>query len=268
MSADLWDLKNAVQEALIKRLEGIPNVVLPSAYVVGNDQFAKLTIGFLGWSPSLHAIKIERVVHVKMVDSQNSPRARGDLIQECLQGMDEVEAIQCERAEAAKSLGADGPLDLREISHLQADHAWPTLKKASDGDPHKSYTEALRRAHTESTTGRRNHRGSGVHVIEGRDKDTGCIIRAVLPHLRIKDANGRRAITWRGCDFEIHSPPPVETILAAMPGRRLGDFISLHPLLDERLIEGVREGRKTRSSFIVRTTLQTDSVYELIPDRE
>ena len=266
MSAAFWDLKNAVQEVLKERLAGIPNVVLPSAFVTGNEQFAKLTLSFLGWSPSLHAIKIERVVHIKLVDSQGSLREQEDLIQECLQGMDEVEAIQRERAEAAQLLGADGPLNLREISHLQADRAWPTLKAASGGDPQRAYTEALRRAHTESTTGGRNMRCSGVHVIEGLDKDTDSIVRAVLPHLRFKDSAGKRAVTWRGFDLEVHSPPPAETILAAMPGRRLGDFISLNPALNERQIEGVHDARKTKPSFIVRTTLQTDPVGELITD--
>lgn len=262
-------MTKAASEALAIRLtaelraaaEGIPGI---GEYHVGviplsGGDVVMVNTAMRGWSPVLHETRIMHKAHHRLVDERGAPIALVDFTASHVNEM--LLGLQRARAQDAARLGHQLPLSRREISHISIDRALPHIMDRPMSGMRMAVHEAVSRAHSSMLTydGSAKFNSGGVLLAERRQED-GTWLRIALPNLKMNVAGGeRRMATLRGFDLDIEAPHLPDTVLGAMPGRKVGDVVKLHPMLDDRLItRAVNRTHKARPGIVLTIIIDVD----------
>ena len=219
-----------------------------------------------GWSPVLHEVRIvhERQYELPEDDGATAPLA--DFIPPP-QALEAILRLQRARAVDAAALGHRTFLPKREISHVNIDKALPHLMQRPPAEMRKAAHEAIARAHSSS------HDYSGGCVLKaggvllGDDlREDGRWLRVALPHLKVHvPADRRRVATLRGFELDVEAPHLPDTVIDALPGRRVGDVVELHRTIDDRIItKAANRTHKARPGINLTIAIDVDPLDEVI----
>lgn len=200
-------------------------------------------LSFDGMSPSLHRSPIG------IEFSLGPGRSDFDGAVVLLRQAARMLAHQAVRRIDVERLGLDGPLHAAdgEADHLMVDASLVRLARARRQDAPRLFRRGLADLHSRVTqTGRKTNTGGACfrhahnHVADlGRVDVAAPAMRTYGLHADfVKGGPGRttQAIFDGGHLHLFNTPMPAETVLAALPGRRLGDLIEVDPELDDRVI--------------------------------
>lgn len=202
-----------------------------------------------GWSPSLQECRMQWQV---ALSSSLDPKEQ---LQEALSQIDGEIAVQKDRAAAGLALSQPVPFEISsmhptDIGHLHADASLIATLLDEDRHPNAgSYGCATR-------LDRIAHIVNEIHS-EGRDYSGGRILMG--RNARILEQSGRRVVEFHhdirhpsrddingiakitGQSIVINGATLPDTILAAAPGRRVGEIAQLNSTVDARRIRSVRQ---------------------------
>lgn len=264
-------MTKAASEALAGRLttelraaaQGIPGT---GDYNVGviplsSGDAVMINTAMRGWSPVLHETRIMHKAHHRLVDDRGAPVALADFTAPHVNEM--LLSLQRARAQDAARLGHQTPLPRREISHISIDRALPHIMDRPMSGMRMAVHEAVSRAHSSMLTydGSAKFESGGVLLAEKR-QDDGTWLRIALPNLKMRiDGDGKRVATLRGFDLDIEAPHLPNTVLAAMAGRMVGDVVTLHPMLDNRIItKAVNRTHKARPGIVLTIVIDVELI--------
>lgn len=251
------ELETHLRKHLNNALRGIPRVGAIHLSCGSYTRMFTVNLGFDGWSPTLHGIRIRR---------SDSLRLSQEVIDEATiffeRTFDEMAALQRQRASDAAALGFDRPLPTREINHLDIDTALMTLRGDGPDATRAAVLEAVRRAHAETVDyiGGASLLASGVLLGDSLDEDSGRWLRVCAPNVKLPGPDGLRA-TLRAFQIEINAEHLPEDALADFVGRPLRDLVPVHPLIDDRTVRKVRNRTwKDRPGLIVNIDMNVDRI--------
>jgi hypothetical protein len=212
-------------------------------------------LAFSGTSPSLHLSQIG--VEYTVGAGTNPFDGALSLLRHAVV----MFARQAARRIDAERLDLDAPLHAvaGEAGHLMVDASLVRLARARRQDAPRLFRRGLHDLHSLVSQGnRRADMGTALlrhahnHVAEhARDDVDALPTRTYGIHADFGKpgvVRGTRAI-FDGTHLHLfNTPMPAETLLAALPGRRLGDLVEVDPELDDRIVativpSGEEEGR-------------------------
>lgn len=236
---------DTMQCRVLQELDAIDGLAMRHVFYK-HDDVGRLTgtVTFSGWSPSLHAVTVERSIYADTGGED-----------EVLFHLHDLLARQRARAADARALGLIGPL--RGNGFEMTNHLWTdrTLVAMREADPTllpiiAQMSKAIKQIHRSGES----HNGgpfiadvAGV-VAETRWGEKGSSVRMVgaaidiMPEGFLSDRRRPRgpSPSFDGAVLSIPSEPLPETALIALKGRPVADLARLHPLLDGRVINHVR----------------------------
>jgi hypothetical protein len=213
---------------------------------------------FNGWSPVLHEA---RVVHERQYELTGTDGVAIDLADFLPPShvLETLAGTQAARAADAKRLGHRHWLPKREIGHISIDHALPAILTHGHATTRMAVHEAVARAHASvhNYEGGTTLDAGGVILGERMDED-GTWLRIALPNLKIAGPS-KRVATLRGFELDIDCDHLPDTVLAALPGRTVGDVARLHPEIDGRTITKARNRtNKARPGVLLTIAIDVD----------
>lgn len=240
-------------QAIWRAVCQIPGVTL--SHVTGDPTRAPgmgWDVGIDGWSQTLHAISIEWSAGV----DPGAPETLGTRIVQKLQSHIAVQSRRSrEGLEAGTALPFKPGDGYRRIVHAIADRtAIGCLIAEAD---HHGWTRAamvrtrILRPHDELHQGAVDH-GGGRYL----SNDSICVVDEMGE--RFLQLHATLPLTKVGLVGEvmtINSPRMPETVLTAATGRRVGDLVAVHPLVDERIVSSA-----TNHDGFVSITLVPDRI--------
>lgn len=260
------DVANAVSGEVRRAAKGIPG--LHHGWV-GATQFSNMIsieIRMNGWSPTLNGISMR---FDTAVCSRINGRATTleEIVHEATTRLQAILDRQRERAKDAAARGMAKPASSGTVEHIDTDVAFARVVASVGKDPAGVLDGAMRRGHSDSNVDAKGGRilaVSGAHVAE-YPIDEGHWIRVCLPHVKLRDAQGRHTVTWRGHEIEVPSAQLPDSVLTTLVGRPLGDLVMVHPLLDGRIIRKAQmKTDKARSAVVVGIDIETDPVPKVL----
>ena len=246
------ELTDGLRTRLRSQQDATHFTIKPFSTSTGFNVIVKCT----GRSPTLHRTRLFHSFEIS--DAGNLE----GMLDKALEEMEPLFTEQRLRRGASEELGHREYVPLPVMEHLQTDVAFPVIARLRDRDPRTVLETMLRQAHCETTEYRVGAPGnaSGVMIREAAS-DAGTCMRILLPHVKMtdKDFAGPK-VAWRGHNIEIKGITLPESTIASLPGKRLGDVVSIHDLLDDRII------RKAVGSVAGRLDIGIDLTIESIPD--
>lgn len=220
----------------------------------------RINLHVTGRSPSLHRQTWIWSTVVRIVGNGDSAILRG------LADISDRLDLQRERADAAVALGHAFPLPMHDgypplepiaIGHLTMDATALALRlnelpsgAPASGELHRlrALVRGIHRA--VSDPAKRIAREDDAAVTDRSAADRRLDVRTLvpLPYGKSAHINGEMLI--------IPDASLPDTILATLPGRPLGDVISVHPLLDARIISKATNTPTSKGAARVRVTLK------------
>lgn len=219
-----------------------------------------LLVEWIGWSPSLHQTLMQATVPLRGRDPA-SPEAAAIV-------RDQVGALaadQRRRGNDAAAIGITAPLAIADtntpIGHLTADRSALALASLRHGHfTHDVLAAAVGLLHRNSTAMLASLRhgylprgvlAPAVGLLHGDPTASGGLMQITGHGILVRDERGTQHLGWSAGlptrerstkgrlvdeDLIITGITLPETLLAAATGRRVGDVVAAHPLLDERVI--------------------------------
>lgn len=229
-----------------------------------------VTLDINGWSPTLHGVQGAITAKVQLAAEQEPIRRAPMLRHPALR---RLAAIQSARAAAGLQLGLSGPMAPTGVSipagrgtisrrmptemrHLLVDASLPAVLATAGEDPVSDLADGVRRMHN----GQRSLIGGGddgLHVdgdIWMQEIHTATLAGLPLGAPETLRVIGRAAVlevpdgmtgSYDGRRLLLTNHGLPETVLAAMPGRRLDQVVMLHPALNHRIVDGVHSNDDT-----------------------
>lgn len=197
-----------------------------------------VTMSFKGWSPSLHGITVEATEAMPQgIEDEDA------LTGHFLERFAPVIERQRMRARDAKALGASAPLPNGQVDHLMIDSAMPPIAREHGTDMMGTIRNTIGTLHSRNDT---HHGGQLIRrpgMIIGESHQADRTLRYVAPSIKMRIDRRRRGVVHTGPWVLVTTDHLPETTLAAAIGRRIGDVVSIHPSLDERIIRQAENRR-------------------------
>lgn len=238
------DVPAAMAAGIASAIGAIPGCALRSISLRKSNANNTIEVVHVGWSPSLHDVWVTHVL------TPNKPLAEMST-QDMLKGLESRLKTQTRRS--VEGLAMDRPFPMPhdtddgvEIGHLYIDAsslAMLMCEGATQGRTVKQslylgVSEPLHWLHHNDTGYRGGPNLGNDHVMVADELGTQVVkLETVLkPVHRGSDMS----VTLKGRVITVTDMVLPETIVVASAGRRLGDLVELHPLLDGRVIEEIR----------------------------
>jgi len=253
-------LPPAIVHAVWSAIGSVPGCSFAHAVhgkVQNDPNVATVRVGMTGWSPSLHKVEIERVVTIPLtavgdMTTLSDMPDRADvpmLAAHVVAGLEPLLEVQRRRAASALAAGFPWPIDavsqhLDDLRHLHVDVSMIALQieraMHHDEDPSRAIGNVLSRNISELHREAMNHPGDcdlanpRTTVSDATGVPTAGVMYNVSsdPRFRLEEAT----VFVHGNQLSVMGIALPTTLIAAAPGRRVGDVCPVHPYLDGRVI--------------------------------
>lgn len=258
-----------LEEMLSRRLKtamaGIPHIHGAGLECAEFTRAFGVTFRFRGWSPTLHGTDVRRTETLHLTQE-----AIDEALDHFTTTFDALADLQRSRVADAARLGYDRPLPTREIDHLDVDVALPRLRGDGPDATREAVLNAIRRAHSSSTTyhGGNALKTSGVLLGDSMSDDGSRWRRVCAPNVRLRSATGEHLATLRAFELDVHADHRPGDVLAKFVGRPLGDLMPVHPTLDQRIVRKVSNRTwKSRPGLIVGLDMDVEPIGDVLGPR-